>query len=101
MAVSPDGKSLLIDLDMDEDSNRENWDGPPPAIWLIDLNSDKASRLTEKDFFAWDPYWVDDTEFVLSSQAPKEKTPSLYRGSIQRKDYKPLTKDARTASVSR
>jgi len=41
--VSPDGKSLIIDIDMDEEQDRENWDGPHLQsgywIWLQEKQS--------------------------------------------------------------
>lgn len=30
--ASPDGKSLLMDVEMDEKA-RKDWDGPPPSVW--------------------------------------------------------------------
>src|SRR3954471_5137033 len=31
--VSPDGKRLLLSVDMGEESRRTDWDGPLPAVW--------------------------------------------------------------------
>ena len=101
LSPSPDGKWLLMDVDMDEDHSRKNWDGPPPAVWLMNLETGKASRLSKKDFFAWDPAWIDDKEFVFISQGPKESTPSLYRGAAKSNDAKIILKNVRTPSVSR
>jgi TolB protein len=50
--VSPDGKRLLLSVDMAEESGRKNWDGPLPALWMFDVQSQKASRLTPKKLFA-------------------------------------------------
>ena len=44
--VSPDGKRLLLSVDMGEESGRRDWDGPLPALWAFDLQSQKATRLT-------------------------------------------------------
>ena len=101
LSPSSDGKWLLMDVDMDEDHGRKNWDGPPPALWLLDLETNKAARLSKKDFFAWDPAWIDDKEFVFISQGPKENTPSLYRGAAKSNDAKIILKNVRTPSVSR
>jgi TolB protein len=46
--VSPDGKRLLLSIDMGEESGREDWDGPLPALWAFDLQAQKATRLTPK-----------------------------------------------------
>ena len=35
--VSPDGKRLLLSIDMAEGSGRTNWDGPLPALWTFYL----------------------------------------------------------------
>ncbi len=49
--VSPDGKRLLLSVDMGEESGRKDWDGPLPALWALDLQSQKATRLTSKTLF--------------------------------------------------
>ena len=41
--VSPDGKRLLLSIDMGEESGRKDWDGPLPALWAFDLQSQKAT----------------------------------------------------------
>jgi hypothetical protein len=47
--VSPDGKRLLLSIDMGEESGRKNWDGPLPALWAFDVQSQKATRLTAEE----------------------------------------------------
>jgi len=101
MSASPDGKSLIMDIDMAEDHNRENWDGPPPSLWLLALSADKATRLTEKDYFAWDPFWIDGQTFLFLSQGEKENQPSIYKGSTNQKGFSLILKNARTPSASR
>jgi TolB protein len=49
--VSPEGKRLLVSIDMGEESGRKDWDGPLPALWTFDLLSQKATRLTPKKTF--------------------------------------------------
>ena len=44
--VSPDGKRLLLSIDLGEESNRKDWDGPLPALWSFDLDSQRPVRLT-------------------------------------------------------
>jgi len=46
--ISPDGKCLLLGIDMGDESNRKDWDGPLPALWTFDLDSQRAVRLTPK-----------------------------------------------------
>lgn len=100
IAVSPDSSLLIMEIDMDEDHNRENWDGPPPAIWALNLSAKKATRLTAKDLFAWEPFWISNEEFLFMSQGPKEDVASLYRGSIKGADHKLIIRNGRTPSVN-
>jgi TolB protein len=61
--VSPDGKRLLLSIDMGEESGRKDWDGPLPALWSFDLESQKATRLTAKKLFGWDGVGSTTTTF--------------------------------------
>jgi len=100
--ASPDGKLLLMDVEMDE-KERKDWDGPPPSIWVLDLTSEKVTRLTPKTLYAWDCHWLDaPNSILLVSQNPGEENPSIYRMSTtgQGKDRKLLIKDARTPGAS-
>ena len=99
--VSPDGQMLIMDMDMDEDNDRENWDGPPPAVWALDLNEGRATRLTKKGFFAWDPCWISADEYLFIAQGEKEDQPSIYRGSRNGGADKLLIKNGRGPSISK
>jgi TolB protein len=99
--VSPDGKLLLLSIDMAEENNRKDWDGPPPALWTFEIATQKAVRITSKTLFAWDGCWMDDLNVLFLSQAPGEKTASIYRMSINGKNLKRLITNARMPSVSR
>jgi len=99
--VSQDGHTLLMDTEMDESSARKNWDGPPPAVWTLDLASGKATRLTPKGLFAWMPSWVSESEFICAVQPEKSKQPSIYRLSADGKKRQLLVKDANNPTVSR
>ncbi len=100
--VSPDGKILLMDIAMNEESKRKDWDGPLPAIWALDLATEKATRLTPKSLYAWDCQWLDADSILFVNQDAGEKTQSIYRMSAagHGKDRKRLVKDARTPSAS-
>jgi TolB protein len=100
-AVSPDGRTLLMDVEMDEIVKRKDWDGPPPAVWMMDLASRKVTRLTPKGFFAWEGCWFSAEEIVFASQADGEKEPSLHRMTLPGKERKLLIKKANSPSVSR
>lgn len=66
--VSPDGKHLLLSVQMSEEHNRKDWDGPQPALWSFDLTTQKSVRLIPKKLFAWDGCWIDDTNILFLSQ---------------------------------
>ena len=95
MDASPDGKYLLMDIEMDE-KERKGWDGPPASIWMIELATDKTTRITPKTLYGWDCHWLDAPDSILFiSQAAGEKNPSIYRMSVagQGKDRKLLMKN--------
>ncbi len=98
--VSPDGKRLLLSIDMGEESGRKDWDGPLPALWVFDLQSKKATRLTPKKLFGWDGVWIDNNNILFLSKAAGEKDDSIYRMSVDGKNLKRLIKNERFPSVS-
>ncbi len=100
LSASPDGKSLLMDVDCGAEHERKNWDGPQPAIQEFELGSEKAVRLTGKNDFVWEPFWLSDNEFLCIMQKENENEPSIYRMSIDGKNPKLIVKHARTPSAS-
>jgi len=100
ITVSPDGKLLLLSIDMGEENNRKDWDGPPPALWTVEIATQKAVRLTPQTLFGWDGCWIDNENVLFLSQAPGEKSASLYRMSIDGKNLRRLITNARMPSVS-
>jgi TolB protein len=98
--VSPDGKHLLLGIEMGEEANRKDWDGPVPALWSFDLDLQHAVRITPKKLFGWDGVWIDNASVLFFSQAAGEKEASIYRLSVNGKDLKRLIKDARFSTVS-
>jgi TolB protein len=101
LAVSPDGGTLLVDVEMDEDITRKDWDGPPPAIWALDMASSKVTRLTPKGLFAWGPRWLNGEELLCLVQPVSAKEPSIYRMSANGKTRQALIKNASDVSVAR
>ena len=83
--VSPDGKRLLLSIDMGDKSSRKDWDGPLPALWAVDVESQKATRLTPKKLFGWDSAWLDNSNILFLSRAAGEKEDSIYRMSVDGK----------------
>jgi TolB protein len=98
--VSPDGKRLLLSIDMGGEAARKDWDGPLPALWAFDLQSQKATRLTPKKLFGWEAVWLDNNNVLFLSRAAGEKKDSIYRMSTDGKNLKRLIKNARSPSVS-
>ena len=98
--VSPDGRRLLLSIDMGEESGRKDWDGPLPALWAFDMQSQKATRLTPKKLFGWDGIWLDNDNILFLSRAVGEKEDSIYRMSIDGNNLKRLIQNARFPSVS-
>jgi TolB protein len=100
LSVSPDGKSLLMDVDTGSEHERKDWDGPQPAVEKLDLGAEHAVRVTGKDDFVWEPFWLSWNEFLCLIQKEHEKEPSIYRMSIDGKNPKLIVKHARTPSAS-
>ena len=97
--VSPDGKLLLLSIDMGEEHNRKDWDGPPPALWTFEIATQKAVRITPKSLFGWDGCWMDDENVLFLSQPANGKEASIYRISIDGKNLRRLIKNARWMNV--
>jgi TolB protein len=100
LSVSPDGKTLLMDVDCGAEHERKNWDGPQPAIEKFDLASEKAVRVTGKNDFVWEPFWLNNDQFLCIIQKENENQQSIYRMSLDGKNAKLLVKYARTPSAS-
>lgn len=97
--VSPDGHRLLLSVDMDEEYERKDWDGPVPALWSFDVQTAAAVRLTTKNLFAWDGCWLNNSDLLFVSQRPGEKQAAIYQSNG--KELKRLISDAKRPSVSR
>jgi len=101
MAVSPDGKTLLLEVDMDdEEANLPDWDGPPPSLWMLELASQKTMRLTPKGLLAWKGCWADNGKILFVSQTATEKQPSICEMALTEKNRKVILKNANHPSVS-
>jgi Tol biopolymer transport system component len=100
LSVSPDGKTLLMDVDLGAEHERKNWDGPQPAVYVFDFDTQKTTRVTPKDGFVWDPCWLTNDEFLCVIQKERENEPSLYRMPLNGKNPKLLVKHERTPSAS-
>jgi TolB protein len=100
IAVSPDGKRLLLSVDMAEQSTRTDWDGPPPALWTFEIATGKAVRITRPTIFGWDGCWIDNNNVLFLRQPAGEKSASIYRMSLDGKNLKRLIRNALFPTVS-
>jgi len=101
LAISADNSAILFDADMNEEVHLKDWDGPPQAIWKLDLASGNARRVTPKDLFAWQPCWISSTEFLFNSPSPKRVDPRLIqRWNLADGKFSLVVKDASAPSLS-
>ena len=100
LSISPDGKTLLMDVDTGSEHERKNWDGPQPAVEKLELDADKAVRITGTDDYVWEPFWLTANEFLCIMQKENENQASIYRMSLDGKNPKLLVKHARTPTAS-
>jgi TolB protein len=100
IATSPDGKRLLLSVDMAGESTRSDWDGPPPALWTFEIASGKSARITPTGIFAWNGCWIDNENILFLRQPSGEKSASIYRISVEGKNLKRLIKNALFPTVS-
>lgn len=101
LAPSADGKSLLFDVDMDEQVTIKDWDGPPPAIWKFDFASGKATRVTPEKLFAWQPCWLANDEILFVTAKDGVKKISIYRQKLDGSGLTRVVPNAVMPSVSR
>jgi TolB protein len=94
IALSPDGKHLLLSVDMGERSTRTDWDGPPPALWTLEIATGRAVRITRPTIFGWDGCWIDNNNILFLSQPSGDKSASIYRMSVDGKNLKRLIRNA-------
>jgi TolB protein len=100
IVVSPGGRRLLLSIDMGEENHRTDWDGPPAALWIFEIATQKAVRITQKTFFGWDGCWIDNDNVLFLSQPAGEKSTSLFRMSTNGMNLKRVIKNARCPTVS-
>lgn len=102
ISSSPDGKTLLVEVDTDEEvTSIPDWDGSPPSLWTFELESAKATRLTEKGVLASSGCWLDGTHILFNLHLAKQKQPVIYEMEIGKKEMKAMIKDALNPSVSK
>ena len=98
--VSPDGKRLLLSIDMGEESGRKNWDGPLPALWAFDLQYAKGDQAHAEKIIWLGRRLARQRQHSFSQPRRRRKGDSIYRMSTDGKNLKRLIKNARFPSVS-
>jgi TolB protein len=97
--MSPDGTTLLMDVEMDEPVKKKHWDGPLPAIWTLYLATGKTARITPRTQLGWDAHWFGSNAIVFASEEGTEQDPSIYIMGLNGQGKKLLVKNARLPSA--
>jgi len=74
--VSPDGKRLLLSIDMGEESGGKDWDGPLRHSGRSMCNRRRRSGSRRKNS-SLDDVWIDDNNILFLSKAAGEKEDSI------------------------
>ena len=93
LSISPDGKTLLIDVDL----------SGPAAVYAFDPAAEKTARVTSNKDVVTESCWLTNDEFVCVIFKDKERRGnmrSVYRMSVGDKTAKLVIKDATNPSVS-
>ena len=98
--VSPNGRRIIFDVDLAEESTRKNWDGAPPGIFVLDLETDSATRVSAEKIYLWSGIASLMMKRLCSIQKENETERSIYRVSMDGKNMKRLIKNGRFPSVS-
>ena len=103
ISASADGASLLVEVDMDEAGERPGWDGPPPALFRVDLSTGEWNRASPAGLFAWEGSWLPGGDILCTCLPAGKKDPQLCRIPAAGGEAVKLLPRARsgTAAVSR
>ena len=66
----------------------------------LDLTAEKAVRISGKDNYVWEPFWISTNEILCIMQKENENQASIYRMSLDAKNPKLVVKQARTPTAS-
>ena len=82
LSVSPDGKTALFDKTVDEEAKPDD-EGPPSAVFQIEIATGKITRVTPKGVYADGATWLPDgKEFLFGSFDSKTQTETIHRMAI-------------------
>lgn len=101
ISISPDGKTALFEASVGDEAGPDD-DGPPSAVFMIEIASGKITRVSPKGLHADHPSWLPGgREFLFGSYDPKTQQDSVHRMSIE-PGSKPalLFKQARSPSAA-
>lgn len=102
MSVSPDGRTLLVEVDMNEPNPSKDASGPPSAIWSVEPASGRATRLTAKGIaYHASPRWLSPDEMVFQTSGGRDKKAGVVRAKLNGADRRLLVPKATYPSVSR
>lgn len=83
ISVSPDGKRALFERLVEEETGPDD-DGPPSAVFLLEIASGEIKRVTPKGLYADHPSWLPGgREFLFGSYDSKTQQESVHRMSIE------------------
>jgi TolB protein len=96
---SDDGKSFLVDADLNEEGPIKSWEGPPPAIFLFDISAGKARRISPAKVYAWDPFWIDAATYLCNSTIDGRHF-GIYKASLSGEKPQLVINNASSVTVS-
>lgn len=99
IVASEDGKSFLVDADLNEEGQIKSWEGPPPAVFLFDLSTGKANRISPAKVYAWDPFWLNAQEYLFTSTIDGRHF-GIYKGSLSGEKPRLVVNNASSVTVS-
>jgi TolB protein len=99
MARSDDGKSFLVDADLNEEGQIKSWEGPPPAVFLFDISTGKAHKISPAKVYAWDPFWLDAGDYLFTSTIDGRHF-GIYKASLSGGKPQLVVNNASSVTVS-
>lgn len=102
ISLSPDGRELLLEVDMLEPNPNKEDTNPPSAIWSLEPTSGKSVRITPKGHpYHASPRWLSADEMLFSSTGSKDKKDGVLRMKFGSSERKVVVPKATYPSVSR
>ena len=96
---SDDGKSFLVDADLNEEGQIKSWEGPPPAVFLFDMSSGKGHRISPAKVYAWDPCWLNAADYLFTSTVDGRHF-GIYKASLSGEKPQLVINNASSVTVS-